>query len=717
MAEKKKQNNNKNDNKKEWPIVTFIKFCVVTILAITLAAVIMLKMFLSTQPPIKNLQDYKPNQVTQIYSADGELIKTFTAYKFEQVHIKDVPKNLINALVATEDKNFFTHEGYDLFGIVRSTFVNLQAGKTVQGASTITQQLARILFLSNERSYNRKIKEIIIAARIEKSLNKNQILEMYLNNIYLGSGAYGAAGAAAIYFNKPMKDLTLAECALIAGLPQAPSVYSPYNSEKLALKRRGQVLERMLKTKFITKAEYEAAMKEPLKLNDTVAAGARTLNRAPYFVDYVMKELEALGFDEQDISQGGYKITTTLNYKDQKVAEEAVIKDLASWGLTGDKNQAAVFSFSPIDGRILVYVGGKNYAKSQYDRVTQAVRPPGSSFKPFVYATAVYKGWSPNDMIDDTPFSIGTWSPRNYGNKYRGKIPLYKALALSSNVAAVRLIDDTGIKPVIVMARELGITTPLSNDSTISLGSNGVKLFDMVVAYGVFANGGFKVKPYAVTEVETARGKVVYTANKVQKTKVLHFETAGAVNTMLEQVIQAGTGMAAKIGVAQAGKTGTTDDYKDAWFLGYTPNIVTGVWVGNDDNSKLPGLTGGTLPAIIWRDTMKVMTEPYKDAKFDYEPFELKAAAAVPQTEITEKVEEDSAEGENQGQQENPEQKQEGEKPAAPAAPAPQQNKYELLTEPVKLTPAEPDKSYSENLNKDKDKTRTTGSVQQGRFF
>ena len=708
MADKKKKNNNKKGS----PIVSFIKFCFVTGLAIFLASMIMLKVFLSTQPPIKNLQDYKPNQVTQIYSADGELIKTFTAYKFEHVKIKDVPQNLINALVATEDKNFFKHDGYDIFGIVRSTFANLHARRTVQGASTITQQLARILFLSNERSFNRKIKEIIIAARIEKTLNKNQILEMYLNNVYLGSGAYGAAGAAAIYFNKQMKDLTLAECALIAGLPQAPSVFSPYNSEKLATKRRAQVLDRMYKMKYITKDQYLAAMKEPLKLN-TANAGARTLNKAPYFIDYVMKELEALGFDEQDITQGGYKITTTLNYKDQKAAEESVLKNLASWGLTGDKNQAAVFSFSPIDGKILVYIGGKNYAKSQYDRVTQAVRPPGSSFKPFVYATAVYKGWSPNDLIDDTPFSIGTWSPRNYGSKYRGRIPLYKALALSSNVAAVRLIDDTGVKPVILMARELGITTPLSNDSTISLGSNGVKLFDMVVAYGVFANGGFRVKPYAVTEVETSRGRVVYTANKVQKSKVLHFETAGAVNAMLEQVIAAGTGMAAKIGVAQAGKTGTTDDYKDAWFMGYTPNIVTGVWVGNDDNSKLPGLTGGTLPAFIWRDTMKVITEPYKDAKFDYEPFELKANAPVPQSEITEKVEEtDGGTPTETPANDTPEAT---ETTTEAPSPAPKKNNYETISEPVRLTPAEPDNSYSENIsNQQKNHSE---SKAQGRFY
>ena len=693
------------------PIITFIKTVFLICTAFCLAFVLMLKLFLASQPPISKLGEYKPNQVTKIYSADGELIKTFTAYKYEHVNINNVPKNLINALVATEDKNFYKHEGYDLFGIIRSAFANVRAGKTVQGASTITQQLARILFLSNERSFNRKIKEIIISARIEKSISKSKILELYLNNVYLGSGTYGAAGAASAYFNKPLKDLTLAECALIAGLPQAPTVYSPFNNKELALKRRNQVLKRMYKMKYITKEEYQKAADEPINLNKSYSIS--TLNRAPYFVDYVMHELEKLGFDEADISQGGYKITTTLNYKDQIAAENAVRNNLASWGLNAKKNQAALFSFSVSDGRILMYVGGKNYAESQYDRITQAVRPPGSSFKPFVYATAVYKGWNPNDPIQDTPYTIGDWSPRNYGNKYRGTIPLYKALAISSNVAAARLIESTGVKPVIIMARELGITTPISNDSTISLGSNGVKLFDMAVAYGVFANGGIRVKPYAVEKVETARGKTIYTAGKTQRTKVLHFETAGAVNSMLEQVIQAGTGTAAKIGVAQAGKTGTTDDYKDAWFVGYTPDIVTAVWVGNDDNTKLNGLTGGTLPAFIWRDAMKTATENLKDSKFEYEEIELKATVSNPSEEKKEEnAEEQITEGKN-----NSENTESSDNSPVQINQAqylkPEENVILAPAEPipVNLKPAEPT-TFSDNFMNQENNTEN----QSGRF-
>ncbi len=609
------------------------KLILIMILAFFMASVIILKVYLASLPPIQNLESFKPNIVTKIYSSDDEIIKTFTAYRFEKVDIKDVPDNLKNAIIATEDKNFYRHDGYDLFGLARSTFVNIKAGRVVQGASTITQQLARILFLSNEKTFDRKIKEMIISARIEKSISKDQILEMYLNNVYLGSGSYGVAGASTIYFNKPIKKLTLAECALIAGLPQAPSVYSPYNNLELATQRRAQVLTRMYKMRYITKDEYKAALDEPVTLNSN--PNIYTLNRAPYFIDYVMRELESLGFDETEISQGGYKIVTTLNYKAQEAAEKAIQKDLAAWGLTKDQQQAAVFSFSPISGEILAYIGGKNYGKSQYDRVTQAVRPPGSAFKPFVYAAAIEKGWQPTDLIEDTPIRFSDWSPKNYGNKYRGKIPLYKAVMVSSNVAAVRLIKDAGIRAVINIARSLGITTPMEYDYTIALGSNGVKLYEITIAYGAFANGGFKVKPYSIERVETSRGKIVYQAPKTRITKVLDINTAASLTAMLQEVIKGGTGRAANIGKPAAAKTGTTDDYKDAWFIGYTPDVVTGVWVGNDDNSKMSNLTGGTVPALIWKDMMKIATEKYPDSDFDYPKIEFTPANLSPK-DITE---------------------------------------------------------------------------------
>ncbi len=604
-----------------------LKFIFILGCACVLAGVASLELYLSSLPPINNLEQFKPNIVTKIYSADDEIIKTFTAYTYEKIELKDIPDNLKKALIATEDKNFYRHHGYDIAGLARSTIQNVLAGRVVQGASTITQQLARVLFLNNERTFDRKLKELFIAARIEKTISKDQILEMYMNNVYLGAGAYGVEGAAQIYFDKHLKNCDLAELALIAGLPQAPSVYNPFNNMDLAVQRRNQVLTRMYKMRYITKEEYEKAKKEKVHL--AKVPQFYTTNKAPYFCDYVMKELEKLGFDETEISQGGYKVVTTLDYKAQKAANEAILKNLKNWGLTGDKNQAAVFAYSPIDGRILVYSGGKDYTKSQYDRVTQAVRPPGSSFKPFVYAAAMEKGISPNDMIEDKPITIGQWSPHNYGNKYRGKIPVYTALMVSSNVCAARMIKEVGIRSVIQIARVLGIETPLEYDYTIALGSNGVKLFEFTRAYGAFANGGYVVQPYAIERVETPRGKVVYRAPKTKITHQLSMNTAAEMTAMMKTVITHGTGRAANIGKPAAGKTGTTDDNKDAYFMGYTPNIVAGVWVGNDDNTVMnKSIQGGTVPALIWKDVMKVATEPYGKAEFNYPQIELMPFAA-----------------------------------------------------------------------------------------
>ena len=640
------KNRRKTNSKRlrvENPLWSFIAGLIVFILGVVLAGMLALKLYLASLPPIKNLNTLKPNIVTTFCAADGEVIKTFAAYAYSNVELKEVPQQLVNALIATEDKNFYKHPGYDIFGLARSMVANILAGHVVQGASTITQQLSRILFLSNEKTFTRKIKELQVAAQIEKTISKDKILEMYLNNVYLGSGAYGVKGAARIYFNKNLNQLTLPEMALIAGLPQAPSVYSPYNNKKLAEKRRNQVLLRMYKMKYIDKETYESAKKAPIVLSNMPIMYAT--NKAPYFCDYVMKELYKLGFTEDEIVNGGYKVITTLDYKAQVKANEAILNNLNAWGLKSNKNQAAVFSFSPIDGRILVYSGGKDYTKSQYDRVTQSLRPSGSAFKPFIYTAAIEKGYSPNDMIDDLPFKVGDWTPKNYGNKYRGPIPLYTALMVSSNVCTARLMDAIGVRPVIQLARVMGITTPIPYDYTISLGSNSVKLFEMTRAYGVFANGGFKVEPYAIERVESSRGTVLYEAKKARTSKVLNINTAATMTAIMKTVITNGTGRAANIGKPAAGKTGTTDDCKDAYFIGFTPDVVTGVWVGNDDNSRMGELTGGTVPARIWKDVMLVATEPYGNADFEYpevilNPFKAPGVSIIPQSEAKKELEE-----------------------------------------------------------------------------
>ncbi len=592
-----------------------LKMFVLTSTALCLAGFVALNLYLSSLPPIDNLEDYKPNIVTTFYSEDGEVIKTFTAYTYDKVDLKDVPDELKKALIATEDKNFYHHRGYDVFGIIRSSIQNVIARRAVQGASTLTQQLARILFLSNERTLTRKIKELEVAARIEKTISKDQILEMYLNNVYLGSGAYGVSAASKIYFNKKLSQLTLPELALIAGLPQAPSVYNPYNSKELSIQRRNQVLKRMYTMRYITKDVYEDAIKADVKLSNVPQI--YTTNKAPYFSDYVVKEMQKLGFTETDIIHGGYKVVTTLDSKAQEAANESILRNMKAWGLTNKSQQAAVFSFSPIDGRILVYAGGKNYGETQYDRV-QSIRPPGSAFKPIVYAAALEKGISPNDLIEDSPITIGSWSPHNYNHKYRGKLPVYKALMVSSNVCAARMIQEVGIRTVIQLARVLGISTPLEYDYTISLGSNGVKMFEFVRAYGAFANGGYVVQPYAIETISDSRGRVLYRAGKAKSSHQISLKTAAEMTAMLKTVILSGTGTGASIGKPAAGKTGTTDDCKDAYFVGYTPDIVTGVWVGDDNNKKISNLYGGTVPARIWKDVMTVATKDLGAKDFEY---------------------------------------------------------------------------------------------------
>ena len=588
----------------------------VILCASALAAGMALLLYFNSLPTISQLAEYEPTLTSQIVSSDDVVIKTFGAYKSEKVSVDQMPDSLKKAIVAIEDKNFYSHKGFDPVALARSTMSNIMARRIVQGASTITQQLARILFLSQEKTFDRKFKELIIACRLEKTIPKDQILEMYLNNVYLGEGAYGVEAASEIYFNKKVEELNLSESALIAGLPQAPSVYSPYQNMELALKRRSKVLKRMVEEGFITAEQAGEANNAKVLLSEEARRTA--LKKAPYFNDFVMRELkEKAGLTEDEIIQGGYKIYTTLNYDMQKAAEKSLRTGMREWGLSKPYNQAALISYDTTSGQILAYIGGKDYSETQFDRVSQAVRQPGSSFKVFVYATAMEKGLTPFTKYPDKPIKIGNWSPGNYGGKYRGEIPLYKALAYSSNAIAVKLIQDVGVEDVIRMANRLGITTPIAHDPTIALGSSAVKLIDMATAYGVFANGGVKVEPYAVERVETITGNIVYQANNNYK-RIIDVKTVAYMVEMLKQVVKQGTGRASAIGRPSAGKTGTTDSYRDAWFMGFTPDIVTGVWVGNDNNTSNGNLTGGTVPAIIWRNYMKTVTKDKPVMDFMY---------------------------------------------------------------------------------------------------
>ena len=479
-----------------------ILYLLVFLLAFVLAGITAVFMYLKSLPSIAQLEAYEPTLTSQIVSSDNMVIKTFGAYKYKKVSIDRIPDYMKKAIISIEDKNFYKHQGFDIQALVRSAIKNIKARKIVQGASTITQQLTRILFLSQEKTFIRKFKELIIANRLEKTISKDKILEMYLNNIYLGEGAYGIAAAADIYFDKKIDDLILAECALLAGLPQAPSIYSPYRNLALAKKRRSQVLKRMVEEGYITREQAEQADKSEIQLSTNPRAN--TLKKAPYFVDFVMRELrDRAGISEQEVIQGGYKIYTTLNYEYQKAAQKSLIVNMKGWGLTKSDEQAAILSYDVVSGQILTYIGGRDYTESQFDRVSLAIRPPGSSFKVFVYTTAMDQGLTPFTVYTDLPVRIGDWSPQNYGKKYRKQLPLYKALALSSNVVAAQLIMDVGVREVIRTARNMGISTHLEKDPTIALGSGGVKMIELAGAYGVLANGGIKVEPYGIEKIET----------------------------------------------------------------------------------------------------------------------------------------------------------------------------------------------------------------------
>ncbi len=636
------------------------------LLAFMMAGIAAGLMYLKSLPSIDQLAQYEPTLTSQIVSADGELIKTFGAYKYKKVSIHEIPEYMKKAIISIEDKNFYSHDGFDIQALIRSTIKNIKAGKIVQGASTITQQITRILFLSQEKTFTRKFKELILAHRLEKTVTKDKILEMYLNHIYLGEGAYGIAAAADIYFDKKVNELTLAECALLAGLPQAPSVYNPYRNMDLAKKRRAMVINRMLEDGYITKKEAKETKKSEIVLSEN--RKINTLKKAPYFVDFVIKELkEKAGLDEQEVIQGGYKIYTTLNYEYQQAAEKSLVNNMKGWGLTESDEQAALLSYDVVSGQVMAYIGGRDYSETQFDRVSLAIRQPGSSFKVFIYITAMEQGLTPFTVYPDIPVQIGDWSPQNYGKKYRIELPLYKALALSSNVVASQLIMDVGVEEVRRTARKMGITTPLEKDPTIALGSSGVKMIELATAYGVLANGGIKVEPYGIEKIETANGRVVYVAKNDYK-RILDIKTVAYMVEMLKQVVKFGTGAASNIGRPSAGKTGTTDSYRDAWFVGFTPDIVTAVWVGNDNNTPTNKLTGGSLPAVIWRDFMKVITynKPVMDFMYPEIIVDTKYEPGIHEDElqdiIKEKQEKDGEENSEEPEEKDEKSKDDSEK-------------------------------------------------------
>lgn len=565
-------------------------------------------------PQIRNLESFKPSSITRIYSADEVLLAEFFLEKRDPVPIKMIPDNLKKALIVTEDRSFYQHSGIDLKGILRAIFRDIKAGKFVEGASTITQQLSKTLFLKPRKTLLRKAKEAFLSFQIERRYTKDEILELYLNQVYFGSGAYGVESAARIYFGKPVSDLNLSECALLAGLPKSPSRYSPLIDKDLALKRRNIVLKQMKDTKAITVVAFKRAKEAPLIL----AKQDKTRVKAPYFIDYIKFFLENT-IGSSRLYKGGLTVVTTLDFKLQKAAEFAAEKGLSALEhrmkqqfIKNPAPQCALVSLDVLSGGILAMVGGRDYLKTPFNRATIARRQPGSAFKPIVYAYAIEQGFSQNKIILDAPvvFKTGNrkkeWQPNNFSEDYKGEMTLRMALALSKNIPAVRLIEMLGPSSVAGFAHTLGIKSPLYPNLSLALGTSGVKLINLTAAYSVFPNKGKLIEPYGVMEVVDGNGRLVWRV-KPNKKAVISRESAAVITDMLRSVIQDGTGKKAKIIQRPiAGKTGTTNEYKDALFIGFSPSITTGVWVGQDTFTTIgKGETGARAALPIWIEFMK----------------------------------------------------------------------------------------------------------------
>lgn len=565
------------------------------------AMILLMAWALQSLPDISGLNQFTRAPSVLVKSEDGKIIGSFGDIYGDYIAFDDLPESLVDAVLATEDRNFYRHFGIDVFGLMRATFVNLRAGRVVQGGSTITQQVAKNVFLTPERSFSRKFREMLLAIAIEQRFSKTEILSIYLNRVYLGAANYGVDSASKRYFGKTARELTLAESAILAGMLKAPSRFAPTANPGLAKKRAERVLKGMQDAGYLTKAQTEKALRD---LDATLGRRQRESQSSFYFTDWIMEQLpEYVGNIEEDLV-----VTTTFKPELQALAEKAVAGAMDAQAAALKVEQAALLSMSP-DGAIRAMLGGRSYAGSQYNRATQALRQPGSAFKLFVYLAALEYGMTPDMLVEDEPISVpivgGTWEPGNYTNKYLGTITLRQAVAESVNTVAVRVSQETGLDHVIGVARRLGITPDILAVPSIALGATEVTLLEITNAYAHLANNGVIVLPYGIIRIETKDGKTLYNRRSNLSGIVLQPDVIGRMNELLMGVITDGTGRAANIGRPAAGKTGTTSDYRDAWFIGYTPQLVTGVWVGNDNNAPMKKVTGGMLPARIWHDFMK----------------------------------------------------------------------------------------------------------------
>jgi penicillin-binding protein 1A len=517
----------------------------------------------------------------------------------DSVPLEEIPDSLIKATLSTEDRRFFSHFGIDFFGTFRAMVENARAGGVVQGGSTLTQQLAKNLFLTNERSLSRKIKEAYLALWLEANLSKQEILKLYLDRAYMGGGVFGVTAASEFYFNKNVRELTLAESAMLAGLYKAPTKYAPHINLPAARARANEVLSNMVQAKFLTEGQVIGARRNPALAVD------RSQEQLPeYFLDWALDEVKKLARRYPALARDRIvTVRTTLDPALQRQADLAVETVLRENGKLRDVSSAALVSMIP-DGAVVAMVGGSSYGESQFNRAVNALRQPGSSFKPFVYMTAFMNGYSADSVVTDRPVWIGNWSPKNYSRSYRGAVTLKTALTKSINTIPVILSLDFGRQKIIDTAYRMGLTHELENSVSLPIGSSEVSVIDMASAYSVFANGGMKAPAYAVLEIKNSAGEVLYRRERDEPPaeRVLPEDKVEEMNGILVNVVEAGTARRAQIdGVVAAGKTGTTNAYRDAWFVGYTGNFATAVWFGNDDFTSTRRVTGGSLPAMAWQ--------------------------------------------------------------------------------------------------------------------
>ncbi|MGP8153898.1 MAG: penicillin-binding protein 1A [Smithella sp.] len=606
-SNKKIEREREGEVKKLSSLFTLFLGVIVVVLLVTVGGTIAYYAFTLDLPGIDALKDYRPSIASRVYDDNNQLIDEFFLEDRKLVRIAEVPKIVIHAFVAAEDSRFYEHKGVDILGISRAVLKNFEAGHIIQGGSTITQQVAKMMYLSPEKKYTRKLKEAILAYKIDKYLNKDEILNLYLNQIYLGHGTYGIESASLGYFGKSAKDLKLQEAALLAALPKAPNNYSPFLHYEKAKERQLYVLTRMMEDGYISKEEMEKAAAAPLKLRPIKPKD----KMAAYFVESVRRYVqEKYGADV--LYKEGLSIYTTLDLNAQKYASDAMEKGLKELeerekyqpGLV----QGALLCMDVKTGAIRAMVGGRDFNKSEFNRATQSLRQPGSAFKPIIYTAAFDKGLTPASVFVDSPIALedpsqegGIWKPRNFDEKFMGPITMRTALVLSRNVVTVKILQEIGVDYVVSYAANMGITSPLVHTLSLALGVSGVTLQELVQSYGVLANQGKKVTPFFIKKIVDRTGNV-FEETKVQSEQVIDPRIAFITSYVMQDVVTKGTGtMVRGIGRPVAAKTGTTNDNRDAWFIGATPSLITGVWVGFDHEMTLGKQeVGGRTAAPIW---------------------------------------------------------------------------------------------------------------------